>query len=164
IEMNTRLQVEHPVTEMTSGIDIVQQQIRMAMGERLSFSQADISVSGHSLECRINAEDPRSFMPTPGQVTRWQIPGGFGVRVDSHVSHGYRVPPYYDSMVAKVITHGASRDEALARMRLALSEMHVEGISTNIALHRDILQDPVFCKGGMDIHHLERWLQTRSQP
>ncbi|EPN66249.1 acetyl-CoA carboxylase biotin carboxylase subunit, partial [Pseudomonas syringae pv. actinidiae ICMP 19096] len=115
IEMNTRLQVEHPVTEMTSGIDIVQQQIRMAMGERLSFSQADISVSGHSLECRINAEDPRSFMPTPGQVTRWQIPGGFGVRVDSHVSHGYRVPPYYDSMVAKVITHGASRDEALAR-------------------------------------------------
>ncbi|RVU50934.1 acetyl-CoA carboxylase biotin carboxylase subunit [Pseudomonas syringae pv. syringae] len=164
IEMNTRLQVEHPVTEMTSGIDIVQQQIRMAMGERLSFSQADVTVSGHSLECRINAEDPRSFMPTPGQVTRWQIPGGFGVRVDSHVSHGYRVPPYYDSMVAKVITHGASRDEALARMRLALSEMHVEGISTNIALHRDILQDPVFCKGGMDIHHLERWLQTRSHP
>ncbi|RMP64741.1 Acetyl-CoA carboxylase, biotin carboxylase [Pseudomonas syringae pv. atrofaciens] len=164
IEMNTRLQVEHPVTEMTSGIDIVQQQIRMAMGERLSFSQADVRVSGHSLECRINAEDPRSFMPTPGLVTRWQIPGGFGVRVDSHVSHGYRVPPYYDSMVAKVITHGASRDEALARMRLALSEMHVEGISTNIALHRDILQDPVFCKGGMDIHHLERWLQTRSQP
>jgi acetyl-CoA carboxylase biotin carboxylase subunit len=164
IEMNTRLQVEHPVTEMTSGIDIVQQQIRMARGERLSLTQADVDVAGHSLECRINAEDPRSFMPTPGKVTRWQMPGGFGVRVDTHVSHGYRVPPYYDSMVAKVITHGATRDEALARMRLALSEMQVEGISTNIALHRDILEDPVFCKGGMDIHHLERWLQTRSYP
>ncbi|GAB7528754.1 acetyl-CoA carboxylase biotin carboxylase subunit [Pseudomonas sp. 3A(2025)] len=164
IEMNTRLQVEHPVTEATSGIDIVQQQIRMAMGERLTLTQADIGVHGHSLECRINAEDPRSFMPTPGLVTRWVVPGGFGVRVDSHVSQGYRVPPYYDSMVAKVITHGATRAEALARMRLALSEMQVEGIATNIELHRDILEDPVFCAGDMDIHHLEHWLQTRSQP
>ena len=162
IEMNTRLQVEHPVTEMTTGIDIVQQQIRMAQGERLTLTQADIGVHGHALECRINAEDPDTFMPTPGQVSRWEIPGGYGVRVDSHVSHGYRVPPYYDSMVAKVITHGATRDEALARMRLALSEMRVEGISTNIALHRDILQDPGFCEGGVDIHHLERWLQQRT--
>lgn len=164
IEMNTRLQVEHPVTEMTTGIDIVQQQLRMALGERLSLAQADIGVHGHALECRINAEDPRTFMPTPGQVSRWQVPGGFGVRVDSHVAQGYRVPPYYDSMVAKVITHGATRDEALARMRLALKEMVVEGISTNISLHRDILQDPGFCAGGVDIHHLERWLQQRSAP
>ncbi len=162
IEMNTRLQVEHPVTEMTTGIDIVQQQVRMARGERLSLTQADVGVHGHALECRINAEDPHTFMPTPGQVSRWEIPGGYGVRVDSHVTHGYRVPPYYDSMVAKVITHGATRDEALARMRLALSEMRVEGISTNIALHCDILQDPGFCEGGVDIHHLERWLQQRT--
>ncbi|MDE1169395.1 MAG: acetyl-CoA carboxylase biotin carboxylase subunit [Pseudomonas sp.] len=164
IEMNTRLQVEHPVTEMTTGIDIVQQQIRMALGERLGLTQADICVQGHALECRINAEDPHSFMPTPGLVSRWEVPGGYGVRVDSHVSHGYRVPPYYDSMVAKVITHGATRAEALARMRLALSEMRVEGISTNIALHREILQDPGFNAGGVDIHHLERWLQLRSTP
>ncbi|MCQ2993272.1 acetyl-CoA carboxylase biotin carboxylase subunit [Pseudomonas syringae] len=162
IEMNTRLQVEHPVTEMTTGIDIVQQQIRMARGERLELSQADIVTSGHSLECRINAEDPLSFMPTPGQITRWEVPGGFGVRVDSHVTTGYRVPPYYDSMVAKVISHGATREEALARMRLALSELYVEGISTNIPLHREILDDPAFCAGGVDIHHLEHWLKQRS--
>ncbi len=162
IEMNTRLQVEHPVTEMTTGIDIVQQQIRMARGERLELRQADIVTSGHSLECRINAEDPLSFMPTPGQITRWEVPGGFGVRVDSHVTTGYRVPPYYDSMVAKVISHGATREEALARMRLALSELYVEGISTNIPLHREILDDPAFCAGGVDIHHLEHWLKQRS--
>lgn len=162
IEMNTRLQVEHPVTEMTTGIDIVQQQLRMARGEVLSLRQADVQLSGHSLECRINAEDPVTFMPTPGLIQRWEVPGGFGVRVDSHVTTGYRVPPYYDSMVAKVITHGATRDEAMARMRLALSEMIVDGISTNIALHRDILEDPAFCAGGVDIHHLERWLQQRS--
>ena len=162
IEMNTRLQVEHPVTEMTTGIDIVQQQLRMARGEVLSLRQEDVQLNGHSLECRINAEDPATFMPTPGLVTRWEVPGGFGVRVDSHVSTGYRVPPYYDSMVAKVITHGATRDEAMARMRLALSEIVVEGISTNIALHRDILEDPAFQQGGVDIHHLERWLQQRS--
>ena len=162
IEMNTRLQVEHPVTEMTTGIDIVQQQLRMARGEVLSLRQADVQLNGHSLECRINAEDPVTFMPTPGLIQRWEVPGGFGVRVDSHVTTGYRVPPYYDSMVAKVITHGATRDEAMARMRLALSEMIVDGISTNIALHRDILEDPAFCAGGVDIHHLERWLQQRS--
>ncbi|PHN27685.1 acetyl-CoA carboxylase biotin carboxylase subunit [Pseudomonas sp. ICMP 460] len=162
IEMNTRLQVEHPVTEMTTGIDIVQQQLRMARGEVLSLRQQDVQLNGHSLECRINAEDPNTFMPTPGLIQRWEVPGGFGVRVDSHVTTGYRVPPYYDSMVAKVITHGATREEAMARMRLALSEMRVEGISTNIALHRDILDDPAFCAGGVDIHHLERWLQQRS--
>ncbi|MGF6099081.1 acetyl-CoA carboxylase biotin carboxylase subunit [Pseudomonas sp. 18175] len=162
IEMNTRLQVEHPVTEMTTGIDIVQQQLRMARGEVLSLRQEDVQLNGHSLECRINAEDPATFMPTPGLVTRWEVPGGFGVRVDSHVTTGYRVPPYYDSMVAKVITHGATRDEAMARMRLALREIVVEGISTNIALHRDILEDPAFQQGGVDIHHLERWLQQRS--
>ncbi|TFY86831.1 acetyl-CoA carboxylase biotin carboxylase subunit [Pseudomonas kairouanensis] len=162
IEMNTRLQVEHPVTEMTTGIDIVQQQLRMARGEVLSLRQQDVQLNGHSLECRINAEDPATFMPTPGLVTRWEVPGGFGVRVDSHVTTGYRVPPYYDSMVAKVITHGATREEAMARMRLALSEIVVEGISTNIALHRDILEDSAFQQGSVDIHHLERWLQQRS--
>ncbi|WJV26326.1 MULTISPECIES: acetyl-CoA carboxylase biotin carboxylase subunit [Pseudomonas] len=162
IEMNTRLQVEHPVTEMTTGIDIVQQQLRMARGEVLQLRQQDVQLNGHSLECRINAEDPLTFMPTPGLIQRWEVPGGFGVRVDSHVTSGYRVPPYYDSMVAKVITHGATRDEAMARMRLALSEMCVEGISTNIPLHRDMLDDPAFCAGGVDIHHLERWLQQRS--
>ncbi|PRA25924.1 acetyl-CoA carboxylase biotin carboxylase subunit [Pseudomonas poae] len=162
IEMNTRLQVEHPVTEMTTGIDIVQQQLRMARGEVLSLRQQDVQLNGHSLECRINAEDPITFMPTPGLIQRWEVPGGFGVRVDSHVTTGYRVPPYYDSMVAKVITHGATREEAMARMRLALKELIVEGISTNIPLHRDILDDPAFQAGGVDIHHLERWLQQRS--
>ena len=162
IEMNTRLQVEHPVTEMTTGIDIVQQQLRMARGEVLSLRQEDVQLNGHSLECRINAEDPSTFMPTPGLIQRWEVPGGFGVRVDSHVTTGYRVPPYYDSLVAKVITHGATREEAMARMRLALSEMIVDGISTNIPLHREILEDPAFQAGGVDIHHLERWLQQRS--
>lgn len=162
IEMNTRLQVEHPVTEMTTGIDIVQQQLRMARGEVLGLRQEDVQLNGHSLECRINAEDPSTFMPTPGLIQRWEVPGGFGVRVDSHVTTGYRVPPYYDSMVAKVITHGATREEAMARMRLALSEMIVDGISTNIPLHREILEDPAFQAGGVDIHHLERWLQQRS--
>ena len=162
IEMNTRLQVEHPVTEVTTGIDIVQQQIRMALGERLGLTQADIRTLGHSLECRINAEDPQTFMPTPGLVSEWQLPGGIGVRVDSHVSQGYRVPPYYDSMIAKVITQGATRDEALARMRLALGEMAIGGIASNLALHREILQDPAFCAGAVDIHHLERWLQQRA--
>ena len=162
IEMNTRLQVEHPVTEMTTGIDIVQQQLRMARGEVLGLRQEDVQLNGHSLECRINAEDPSTFMPTPGLIQRWEVPGGFGVRVDSHVTTGYRVPPYYDSMVAKVITHGATREEAMARMRLALSEMIVDGISTNIPLHREILDDPAFQAGGVDIHHLERWLLQRS--
>jgi len=160
IEMNTRLQVEHPVTEMTTGIDIVQQQIRVARGERLTLTQADIACVGHALECRINAEDPETFAPSPGLITGWVLPGGFGVRVDSHASAGYRVPPYYDSMIAKLIVHGATRDDALERMRLALAEMRVDGIATNLSLHRRIAQEPGFAAGGVDIHHLERWLQT----
>ena len=162
IEMNTRLQVEHPVTEMTTGIDIVQQQIRVARGERLTLTQADIVCVGHALECRINAEDPETFAPSPGLITGWVLPGGFGVRVDSHASAGYRVPPYYDSMIAKLIVHGATRDDALERMRLALTEMRVDGIATNLPLQRRIAQEPGFAAGGVDIHHLERWLQQRS--
>jgi acetyl-CoA carboxylase biotin carboxylase subunit len=162
IEMNTRLQVEHPVTEMTSGIDIVQQQIRVARGERLALAQADVGCVGHAIECRINAEDPRSFAPSPGRVTEWDLPGGWGVRVDSHVQVGYRVPPYYDSMVAKLIVHGTSRDDALVRLRQALAEMRVGGISTNLPLHREITQDPAFVAGGVDIHHLERRLAQRA--
>jgi len=162
IEMNTRLQVEHPVTEMTTGIDIVQQQIRVARGERLTLTQADIACVGHALECRINAENPETFAPSPGLINGWVLPGGFGVRVDSHASAGYRVPPYYDSMIAKLIVHGATRDDALERMRLALAEMRVDGIKTNLPLHRRIAQEPGFAAGGVDIHHLERWLQSGS--
>ncbi|WP_211464667.1 acetyl-CoA carboxylase biotin carboxylase subunit [Collimonas silvisoli] len=161
IEMNTRLQVEHPITELTSGVDIVQEQIRIARGEPLRIAQADIAAAGHAIECRINAEDPYTFLPSPGKIARWDLPGGNGVRVDTHVTAGYAVPPYYDSLIAKVIAHGATRDEALARMRVALSEMRVDGISTNIALHREILLDQPFCRGGVDIHHLERWLTQR---
>jgi acetyl-CoA carboxylase biotin carboxylase subunit len=162
IEMNTRLQVEHPVTEMTTGIDIVQQQIRVARGERLSFAQADVGCRGHAIECRINAENPQTFAPSPGLITGWELPGGWGVRVDSHAGAGYRVPPYYDSMIAKLIVHGLTRDDALARMRLALAEMRVEGIATNLPLHREIVQEEGFAAGGVDIHHLERWLQQRN--
>ncbi|MBT2298902.1 acetyl-CoA carboxylase biotin carboxylase subunit [Variovorax paradoxus] len=161
IEMNTRLQVEHPVTEMTTGIDIVQQQLRVARGERLALSQADVRCQGHAIECRINAENPDTFAPSPGRITGWQLPGGSGVRVDSHAGAGYRVPPYYDSMIAKLIVQGSTRADALDRMRLALAEMHVEGISTNVPLHREILRDDGFAAGGVDIHHLERWLQQR---
>ncbi|NDZ11668.1 acetyl-CoA carboxylase biotin carboxylase subunit [Variovorax sp. WS11] len=162
IEMNTRLQVEHPVTEMTTGIDIVQQQLRVARGERLGLTQADVRCEGHAIECRINAENPDTFAPSPGRISGWQLPGGFGVRVDSHASAGYRVPPYYDSMIAKLIVQGRTREDALDRMRLALAEMRVEGISTNVPLHREILRDAGFAAGGVDIHHLERWLQQRS--
>ncbi|NRF67701.1 acetyl-CoA carboxylase biotin carboxylase subunit [Aquincola sp. S2] len=159
IEMNTRLQVEHPVTEMITGIDIVQQQIRVARGERLALSQADIRCDGHAFECRINAEHPETFAPAPGRITEWVLPGGFGVRVDSHASAGYRVPPYYDSMIAKLIVHGATREDALSRLRLALDEMQVGGIATNLPLHRRIVDERGFVDGGVDIHHLERWLQ-----
>ncbi|HSU23676.1 MAG TPA: acetyl-CoA carboxylase biotin carboxylase subunit [Variovorax sp.] len=162
IEMNTRLQVEHPVTEATTGIDIVQQQLRVARGEPLAFTQADIPCRGHAIECRVNAEDPATFAPSPGLITGWRVPGGFGVRVDSHAHAGYRVPPHYDSLVAKLIVHGANRADALARMRLALSEMRVDGIATNLALHRELIDDPGFAAGGVDIHHLERWLAARS--
>jgi acetyl-CoA carboxylase biotin carboxylase subunit len=163
IEMNTRLQVEHPVTEMTSGIDIVREQIRIAQGHALTIRQLDIRTQGHALECRINAEDPFTFVPCPGKISVWELPGGNGVRVDSHMSGGAVVPPYYDSLIAKVITHGATREEALARMRLALSEMRVEGIRTNVPLHLAMLEDEGFGAGGADIHHLERWLAKRKQ-
>jgi len=162
IEMNTRLQVEHPVTELTSAIDIVQQQIRVARGEKLSIAQADIPCRGHAFECRINAEDPRTFRPSPGQITDWHAPGGWGVRVDTHAQAGYRVPPYYDSMVAKLIVHGTTREDALTRLRVALDEMRVGGIDTNLPLHRDLASDDAFGNGAVDIHYLERWLKQRA--
>jgi len=161
IEMNTRLQVEHPVTEMTSGIDIVQEQIRIAAGEPLRIRQSDIAVNGHSIECRINAEDPFACTPSTGTITRWDLPGGNGIRIDSHATAGYVVPRHYDSLIAKLIVHAPTREGALARMRLALAEMLVEGVSTNIPLHHEILQDAAFCAGEFDIHHLELWLRQR---
>lgn len=161
IEMNTRIQVEHPVTELITGIDLVQQQIRIAAGEPFALRQRDIHFKGHALECRINAEDPFKFVPSPGRITNWHTPGGPGVRIDSHAFNGYYVPPHYDSMIAKVITYGDTRDQALARMRTALSEMVVEGISTNIALHRELLVDARFMAGGTSIHYLEHKLAER---
>jgi acetyl-CoA carboxylase biotin carboxylase subunit len=162
IEMNTRLQVEHPVTEMTSGIDIVQQQLRVAQGESLHFDQAAIRCVGHALECRINAEDPRTFAPTPGTIREWRLPGGYGVRVDTHAYAGYRISPYYDSLIGKLIVHGNNREDALTRMRIALSEMRISGVASNQSLHRDILDSPEFKSGGVDIHHLERWIAARA--
>ncbi|HYG43981.1 MAG TPA: acetyl-CoA carboxylase biotin carboxylase subunit [Bordetella sp.] len=161
IEMNTRIQVEHPVTELITGIDLVQQQIRIAAGEKFLLRQRDVVLKGHALECRINAEDPFRFVPSPGRITNWHTPGGPGVRIDSHAFNGYFVPPNYDSMIAKVITYGDTRDQALARMRIALSEMVVEGISTNIPLHRELLQDARFIEGGTSIHYLENKLAQR---
>ena len=158
IEMNTRVQVEHPVTEMITGIDIVQEQIRVAAGEKLRFRQKDIELRGHAIECRINAEDPYRFTPSPGRITSYHPPGGPGIRVDSHVYQGYTVPPNYDSMLGKVIAYGASREQSMSRMRIALSEMVVEGIQTNIALHRDLLSDPRFMRGSVSIHYLEQKL------
>ncbi|MFL6567416.1 MAG: acetyl-CoA carboxylase biotin carboxylase subunit [Burkholderiales bacterium] len=158
IEMNTRIQVEHPVTEMITGIDLVQEQIHVAAGEKLRFRQKDIILRGHALECRINAEDPYRFTPSPGKITSYHPPGGPGIRVDSHVYQGYTVPPNYDSMVGKVIAYGASREQAMSRMRIALSEMVVEGIQTNIPLHRDLLNDTSFMRGGVSIHYLEQKL------
>jgi len=158
IEMNTRIQVEHPVTEVITGIDLVKAQLMIAAGEKLPYKQSDIEIRGHAIECRINAEDPRTFMPSPGPVRLWHAPGGPGVRVDSHVYSGYNVPPYYDSMIGKLITHGDTRDTAIARMRNALAELVVEGIKTNTALHQEILAHSAFAKGGLDIHYLERRL------
>ena len=167
IEMNTRLQVEHTVTEMTTGIDIVKEQIRIAYGERLSYKQRHIEVRGHAIECRINAEDPFTFIPCPGKVTGWHLPGGFGIRIDSHIYAGYTVPPYYDSMIGKIISYGRDREEAIARMRVALSEFACEGIKTNVKLHRQILLDDLFCSGGTSIHYLEKrldeWRKTLKQ-
>jgi acetyl-CoA carboxylase biotin carboxylase subunit len=158
IEMNTRVQVEHPVTEMITGIDIVQEQIHIAAGEKLRMRQKDIQLRGHAMECRINAEDPYRFTPSPGKITSYHPPGGPGIRVDSHVYQGYTVPPNYDSMVGKVIAYGASREQAMSRMRIALSEMVVEGIQTNIPLHRELLNDTRFIRGGVSIHYLEQKL------
>jgi len=161
IEMNTRLQVEHPVTEMVTGLDIVQEQIRVAAGQKLRFRQRDVSQKGHAIECRINAEDPWKFTPSPGRITSWHPPGGPGVRVDSHAYAGYFVPSNYDSMIGKVICFGDTRDQALARMRVAMSEMVVEGILTNIPLHRELLNDEKFMLGGTSIHYLEKRLAAR---
>src|SRR5437867_4240342 len=163
IEMNTRVQVEHPVTELVTGIDIVQMQSRVAAGEKLPFTQRDIQMRGHAIECRVNAEDPYSFVPSPGRITSYHAPGGPGIRVDSHVYHGYFMPPYYDSMVGKVIAYGDTRDQAIARMRVALSEMVVEGIKTNIPLHQELLLDEKFLLGGTSIHYLEEKLAKRKQ-
>jgi acetyl-CoA carboxylase biotin carboxylase subunit len=164
IEMNTRVQVEHPVTEMITGIDIVQEQIRVAAGEKLQFRQKDIQIRGHAIECRINAEDPYRFTPSPGRITSYHVPGGPGIRVDSHVYQGYTVPPNYDSMVGKVIAYGATREQAIRRMRVALSEMVIEGIHTNIPLHRELLHDIRFLRGGVSIHYLEQKLAQEHKP
>ena len=158
IEMNTRLQVEHPVTEMITGIDIVKEQLRIAAGEPLDFKQEDVRFLGHAIECRINAEDPKTFMPSPGMVQLWHSPGGPGIRVESHIYSGYRVPPYYDSMIGKIIAHGNDRPTAIARMRNALSEIVIEGIQTNVPLHQEIFQHAAFQAGGTDIHYLEKRL------
>ncbi|MCO1730011.1 acetyl-CoA carboxylase biotin carboxylase subunit [Pseudomonas aeruginosa] len=158
IEMNTRVQVEHPVSEMVTGVDIVKEMLRIASGEKLSIRQEDVVIRGHAQECRINAEDPKTFMPSPGKVKHFHAPGGNGVRVDSHLYSGYSVPPNYDSLVGKVITYGADRDEALARMRNALDELIVDGIKTNTELHKDLVRDAAFCKGGVNIHYLEKKL------
>jgi len=158
IEMNTRVQVEHPVTEMITGVDIVREQIMIASGEKLSIRQKDVTWRGHAIECRINAEDPKTFMPSPGRITMYHPPGGPGIRVDTHVYSNYFVPPYYDSMVGKLIAFGDTREIAIARMRIALSEMVVEGIKTNIPLHMDIMNDAAFQAGGVNIHYLEKKL------
>ena len=163
IEMNTRIQVEHPVTEMITGVDLVQEQIRIAAGEKLRYRQKDIVVRGHAIECRINAEDPYRFTPSPGRITSYHPPGGPGIRVDTHIYAGYTVPPNYDSMVGKLIAYGATRDQAIRRMRIALSEMVLEGVTSNIPLHRELLHDSRFLRGGTSIHYLEQKLAQESK-
>lgn len=158
IEMNTRIQVEHPVTEMITGVDLIREQILVASGEKLSYTQDDITIRGHALECRINAEDPVKFTPSPGTITQFHAAGGLGIRVDTHIYNGYRVPPHYDSMIGKLIAYGPTRDIAMARMRTALSEMVIEGIKCNIPLHQELFRDPLFMEGGTDIHYLEKKL------
>ena len=158
IEMNTRVQVEHPVTELITGVDIVKEQLRIAAGEPLGYRQDQVRIHGHALECRLNAEDPDTFAPSPGVITQYHAPGGPGIRVDSHLYNGYRVPPNYDSMIGKLIAHGETRAAAIARMRNALAELVIEGIKTNAPLHRRILGDAGFIVGGADIHYLERQL------
>ena len=159
--MNTRIQVEHPVTEFITGVDLVAEQIRIAAGEGLSRRQEDIEFRGHAIEARINAEDPKTFTPSPGKVTEWHAPGGPGVRIDSHLYAGYSVPPYYDSLIGKLVVWGEDRETALARMRTALDEMVVEGIHTNIDLHKSLVHDAAFVAGGTDIHYLEHKLERR---
>ena len=160
--MNTRIQVEHTITEMITGIDLVQQQILIAAGEKFTLRQRDIQFNGHSIECRINAEDAFTFMPSPGRITNWHVPGGPGVRMDSHVFTGYMVPPNYDSMIGKLITHGSTREQAIARMSIALSEMVIEGVQSNIALHSELMRDARFIEGGTSIHYLEQKLANRT--
>jgi len=164
IEMNTRVQVEHPVTEMITGIDIVQAQIRVASGQKLPFKQRDIQFRGHAVECRINAEHPYKFSPSPGRITQFHVPGGPGIRVDSHVYANYLVPPNYDSLIGKVITWADTREQAIAKMRIALSEMIVEGIETNLPLHQELMLDSAFLRGGTSIHYLEEKLSKQSRP
>ena len=161
--MNTRIQVEHPVTEMVTGIDLIREQLMIAAGRKLSLRQQDIVLDGHAIECRINAEDPDTFMPSPGLIQHFHAPGGPGVRVDSHIYEGYRVPPYYDSMIGKLIVHGPDRATAIARMRVALSEMVVDGIKTNIPLQQRIMTDRGFKDGGQNIHYLEKRLAERKE-
>ena len=160
IEMNTRVQVEHPVTELITGVDIIQEQIRVAAGEKLRFKQKEIVFRGHAVECRINAEDPYTSVPSPGRITQYHAPGGPGIRVDSHIYQNYYVPPYYDSMIGKVIAYGDTREQAIARMRIALSEMIVDGIKTNIPLHQDLMTDSAFVEGGASIHYLTHKLEA----
>jgi acetyl-CoA carboxylase, biotin carboxylase subunit len=162
IEMNTRVQVEHPVTEMITGIDIVKEQIRIASGKPLSYKQHDVKFHGHAIECRINAEDPKSFIPSPGTISLFHAPGGSGIRVESHIYTGYRVPPYYDSMIGKIISHGENREIAIARMQNALDEIIIEGIKTNIPLQQEILHDKNFAEGGTNIHYLEKKLGLKT--
>jgi acetyl-CoA carboxylase biotin carboxylase subunit len=162
IEMNTRIQVEHPVTEMITGIDLIKEQLNIAAGKPLSISQEDIHVKGHAVECRINAENPKTFMPSPGKINQLMAPGGFGVRWDSHIYAGYSVPPYYDSMIGKLICFGDTREIAIARMKRALNELVVDGIFTNIELHLDIMADEVFNAGGANIHYLEKKLNIQN--
>jgi len=163
LEMNTRLQVEHPVTECITGLDLVELMIRVAAGEKLPLTQADVKRNGWAIECRINAEDPFKFIPSPGRISMWHAPGGPGVRVDSHAYTNYFVPPNYDSMIGKIIVYGDNREQALARMRTALAETLVEGINTNIALHRELMNDAKFEAGGTNIHYLEEWLAAHKR-
>jgi acetyl-CoA carboxylase biotin carboxylase subunit len=162
IEMNTRLQVEHTVTEMITGLDLVQEQIKVAYGEKLKYKQRNIQLNGHAIECRINAEDPYNFMPSPGEITRFHLPGGPGVRMDTHVYGGYKVPSNYDSMIGKLICYGSTREQALARMQIALSEILIEGIKTNVPLHRDLMEDLAFKEGGVNIHYLEQKISKKT--
>ncbi|HJU49340.1 MAG TPA: acetyl-CoA carboxylase biotin carboxylase subunit [Pseudogulbenkiania sp.] len=164
IEMNTRVQVEHPVTEMITGIDIVQEQIRVAAGLPLRYTQQQVVLRGHAMECRLNAEDPFSFVPSPGRIDSYHPAGGPGIRLDSHIYQGYTVPPHYDSMIGKLIAYGDTREQAMARMRVALSELAIGGIKTNIPLHQLLFADPGFGQGGTSIHYLEHWLAARRQP